>query len=127
MVYIVPLLPIAIALFLIATGVFGEIQSNLDTLNTILMVIIVVVFVSIAIYNLTRRYVSPTKKVFSTISCAVLGVVSGFVLKSFLLELASINMDILGVFEFAFVGFVGGCISLLIVLGCIMACCWFSN
>ena len=128
MVFILPLAPIVIALFLIAAGAFGEIQSNLDTLNTILIVCVVVVFGGIAIYNLTRDYVSSTKKVFSTISCGVLGTVSGFVLKFFLKELASIDMGgVLGVFEFAFVGFIGGCIVLMIVLGCIMACCWFSD
>ncbi len=127
MIFIVPLLPIAIALFLIAAGVFGEIQSNLDTVNSVLMVCVALVFGGIAIYNLTRDYVSSTKKVFSTLSCGVLGTVSGFVLKGFIQELASIDMDIFGVFEFAFTGFLGGCIVLMLVLGCIMACCWFSD
>lgn len=124
---VLPLAPIVIALFLITAGVFGEIQSNLDTINMILTICNTLVFIGIAIYNLTRDYISIVKKIFSSVSCCVLGIVSAFVLKFFLSELASIDMGILGVLEFGFVGIAGGCITLMIVCGCIMACCWFSD
>lgn len=127
MIFIIPLLPIAIALFLIVAGVFGEIQSNINTINTILTICVAVVFAGISIYNLTRDYVSMIKKVFSTLSCGIFGFISSFVLKNFLHELASIDMDVLGVIEFGFVGIIGGCIALLVIMGCIWVCCWFGD
>lgn len=127
MIFVFSLVPIVIAIFLIVAGLVGELQSNIDIINTILMVCVTLVFSGIAIYNLTRNYVSPAKKVWSTLACGVLGTVSGFVLNYFIKELAAIEFGIIGVLEFVFVGFVGGGIVLMILLGCIMACCKFGE
>lgn len=130
MTFILPLGPILIALVLIVAAVFnaiqGGIQSNLDTINTVLIVCVAVVFGGIAIYNLTQG-ISSVKKVFSTLTCGVLGVASVFVLKYVLQELASIDTGISGLIEFIFVAVVGGGLALLIVLGCIRVCLWFSD
>ena len=123
---IIPLAPVVIAILCIALGLFGEIQRNLQTINTILIVVVAIVFIGIAIYNATRR-ISTVSKVCSTIACAAGGVVSSLVLNYFISALASIEFGILGLFEFVLVLVMGGCIALLIVLGCIYACCWFSG
>ena len=123
---IVPLAPIAIALFLLAGGVFGELQSSLHTINTIVIILNVLIFGGIGIANLFCS-ISTTKKVLSTICCSALGTLSGLVLNGFINALAAIKLDPLGVFEFAFVLLMGGCLVLLVVIGCIMACAWFGD
>lgn len=123
---IVPIAPIAIAVICIALGLFGEIQSNLGTISTILTVIVVIIFVGIAIYNLVQK-ISSTRKTVSTIACAAGGVISSLALRTFISALAEIEFGLLGLLEFAFVGVMGGCICLLIVIGCIYACCWIGE
>ena len=123
---VVPLVPILIGIFCISFGLFGEIQSHLQTINTIVMVIMALVFIGIAIYNITRR-TSVLQKVFSTITCVICGIISTTVLRFLIQELAAIEFGLFGLLEFAFVLLLGGSICSLIVIGCIMVCCWFSN
>ncbi len=125
-IVIFPLTPILIGIVCIALGLFGEIQSNLGAISTFLNVLVIIVFLGIAIYNLTRQ-ITVVKKVVSTIACVVLGTIAGIVLNTFIRALAEIEFGLLGLIEFVFVVIMGGSIALLIVLGCIMACCWFSE
>lgn len=127
MIVILPLAPIVLVLFILAGALFSEAQSWLNTLNVVMLVLVACIFIGIAIYNLTRDYVSLEKKVISTLSCAVLGTVSGFAVNYFLNALAEIELGVLGVLEFALVLVMGGSICLLIVIGCICACAWFGD
>lgn len=127
MYIVLPLLPILIALLFIAFGIFGEIQSNIDAINTIVIIAVAITFIGIAIYNLTRDYVTRNKKILSTIACGVLGTISGYVMHYFVSALGAIEFGILGLIEFIFVLIMGGSICLLIVLGCVVACCWFGE
>ncbi len=117
MIFIFPLAPIVLAVLLIAFGLFGEISSNMDTIATIVMVINIIIFLGIIIYNLTRDTL-PARKAFSVAVPVVLGMVASFILKYFCSALAAIEFSILGMFEFVFVLVVGGSICLLLVGGC---------
>lgn len=121
-----PATPIIIAVICIALGLFGEIQSSLGTINSLLNVLVVLAFGGICLYNFTR-FISPTKKVLGSIACVLLGAVSKAVLSLFIRSLGEIEFGLFGLLEFALVFFLGGSITLLVVLGCIMACTWFSE
>lgn len=123
---IVPLAPIVIVVLCIALGLFGEIQSNLPTINLIISIVVAAVFIGIAIYNATRK-ITTFSKVCSTIACTAGGIISSLVVNYFIGQLAAIEFGILGLLEFVFVLVMGGSIALLIVLGCICACYWFSG
>ena len=127
MLIILPLLPIVAAVALVAVGVFSGMQINLALINTILITSIVLAFGGISVFNLTRNYVSVTKKVICTTLCVVLGVVSGFVLNYFVRRLTSIDMGEFGIVDFAFTAVVGSCLSFLIILGCVMVCAWLAE
>ncbi len=122
MIFIFPLVPIIIAIICIALGLFGEIQSNLSTINTVLIVVVSLAFAGLGIYGLTRK-TEPIRKVLGLISCGIGGFISTKVLTYLIKELASIEFGLLGLFEFVFVLVLGGSLCLLIVLGCICACC----
>ena len=123
---IFPLLPILIAILLIAMGVFGEIQSNLDTINTVLVIVVSVVFTWIGIYNLTQN-ISTTRKVLSTICCIGAGILSSMVLCYLIKVIAAIEFGILGLIEFIFVLVIGGGLALVAIIWSIIGCLWFSD
>ena len=125
-IFFIPIVPIIIAVLLIGLGLFGEVQSWLPTINIILMIVAAVIFIGIAIYNLCSK-ISTTRKIFSTITCMLGGIISVFVVDYFMQALASIEFGLLGLFEFAFVGCVGGAIALLIIMGCIWICCLYTD
>lgn len=122
---IVPLAPVAIGVLCIALGASYQIQSILPTINTILMILVAIIFVGIGIYNLTCE-ISSTRKVLSSICCPLGGLISGYILHSLIESLIQIDLALFGFIEFIFVLIMGGSISLLIVGCCIYACCWFN-
>lgn len=126
MIVILPLLPIVIGVVLVALGLFGELQSHLAAINIFLIIINVIIFGGIGIYNLTCN-ISTTKKVFSSIACVVFGIVSGITINTFIGVLAEIEFGLLAIVELAVVVCIGGPLALLIIIGCIMACCWFNE
>lgn len=122
MIIILPLVPIIIAIICIALGLFGEIQSNLSTINTILIVVVSLVFAGLGIYGLTRK-TEIIRKILGIVACGIGDFISTKVLMFLIKELASIEFGLIGLLEFVFVLALGGCICLAIVLGCICACC----
>ena len=126
MIIILPLLPIVIGVVLIVLGLFSELQSHLTAINTFLMIVNIVIFGGIGIYNLTCN-ISTTKKTLSSIACVASCIVSGITINTFIDALAEIEFGLLSIVELALVGGIGGPIALIIIIGCIMACCWFNE
>lgn len=126
MIFIIPLAPIVIALICIGLGVFGKVQDNISTISNVLMIVSIIVFAGMAIYNLFSN-ISTMRKIFSTITCAVLGTISTWILTAFVHELGEIEFGLLGLIEFAFVLMMGGSICLGIVAGCVYLCMMFSE
>lgn len=124
--FVFPLTPILIAIFVIVFALIGGIQQNLDKISPVLIFLVVLIFVIFAIYNLTRR-MTVSRKVCSTIACAMGGGISAFVMNYLLDALAAIEFGIFGVIEFVFVLGVGGGIAGLIILGCICVCFWLGD
>ena len=123
---IVPLAPVAIGVLVLALGLSFELQSMLPTINTIIMILIAIIFGGIGIYTLTCE-ISSTRKFFGTISCILGGGISAYIMHSLIQSLIAIDLGGLGFLEFIFVLFLGGCIALLLVFGCIYICCRFSD
>lgn len=118
MVIIVPLVPIIIGILCIVFGLFGEFSSNIQTITNIVLIVNIIIFLCIAIYNVTRE-ISSLRKYFSLVVVTILGTISGFIIKFFMDALGAIDFSIIGLIEFIFVGGLGGCIALLLILGCI--------
>lgn len=121
-IFLVPLAPIVIAVFLIGSGLASELQQRLDGILLVLTIIVALIYLFIAISNLVDKSLSKTRKVISTIACVVCTFISRAAMRIFIGELASIKSDLFMLIEFAFVAVVGGALCLLVVYGLMYFC-----
>ena len=121
MIFIVPLVPIAIFLFLFASGLVLEISDALPTLHIILALLVVVGFVLLFFYVLFNGATvgrRATACVLTALSCVLSLVGLDYIVGA----LASVSDSFLMVFEFALVLIFGGGIWLFLVVGAMWLC-----
>lgn len=125
-VYFIPIVPVIIFLFLLATGLVGEVLDALNTIHVILGILFGCGYLYTFIHVL-RNSASETRKV-GGIVCTVLSCIVAFVaLEYFISSLASIEHSVFMVFEFAFGGIIGGLLLFLLVFGSIHLCLTISG
>ena len=121
MIVIVPLVPIAIFLFLLASGLVLELSSALPTIHIILAVLVVVAFVILLAMVLSGG-VNTGRRIASSVLCAISCILSLVGLNYIIDSLATIESSLLMVFEFALVLIGGGGIWLLLVMAAMWVC-----
>lgn len=109
MIFILPLTPILIAVFLLAAALLTEVATVIDTIITIAWILVIICSIFILVCNIIRK-VSTIHKIVGTIICVASTVITLIESKTFLFGLADSSES--GVIEFGFVLIFGGCIWL---------------
>lgn len=113
MIFIFPLAPILIAVFLLAASLLNEVSTAVDTITSIAWVLVIVLSGVLVICNILRK-ASVGNKILGTIISIATTIITMIESKTFLLGLvaSSDTSSIMGTIEFGFVLIFGGCVWL---------------
>ena len=120
-IYFIPIVPVIIGVFLVASALVDSIAQHLATIHTILFVLILLVFVGVFIH-IVRNGVEGTRRVMGAVCSIPSCIVSLVGLEQLISLLGAAENPLFILFEFALPAVIGGAVLLCIVIGSALLC-----
>ncbi|MBQ6848486.1 MAG: hypothetical protein IJN76_00330 [Clostridia bacterium] len=120
-IYIVPLVPLIIGIFLVVSALTGAVAEHITTIHTILAILFLLGFLCVFV-QIVRDGVPGVRRTCGAVLTVVSCIVSMVGLDQLMSILSSVENSLFVLFEFGIPAVIGGAILLLIVFGSIVLC-----